>query len=186
MQEQRFSPPLPGVWPGLPDQDRRLADIYGCPAAIADVVSVIGDTRRLILISGGLLAADLIGTGSVVSALLNRGHVLALAFLLLLVPVLLGWLVTAVVVLLAERPVAGALGGLRRATGAPIDLSAPWLPLGVRPLAPSDLDWGHVVPLIAAANCQHARARFALSASILTTAAFILWMSITLAAAMLT
>jgi hypothetical protein len=186
MHEQHVSPREPGGWPGTPPPDRRLAgdQIYDCPAAITAVISIMGDTRRLSLISGGLLAGNLIGTSSVLSVLLGRGHVLALALLWLLLPVVLSWLATAAVVLAAERPVAGALGELRRATGAPIDLSAPWAPLGVRPLA-ADLDWGHVVPLIAAANCQHTRARLALSAAILTTAAFFLWMSIGLLATLI-
>lgn len=183
MHEQFVSPAQAGAWPEAPRPDRYLAgdQPYDCPAAITDVISVLGDTRRLILISGALLAGDAVGTGSVVSALLGRGHDLVSASLFLLLPVLLIWLVTATAVLLAERPVAGALGELRRATGGPVDLSAPWAPLGVRPLADSELKPSHVTLLVAAANCQHTRARFALSASVLTTAAFFVWMSISLA-----
>jgi hypothetical protein len=156
-----------------------------CPAAINEVLSVLGDTRRHILISGGLLAVDLVGAASVASALLGRGGVVAPGTVGLLMPVLLGWLVTAVLVLLAERPVVGALGELRRATGAPVNPSAPWSPLGVLPLAAADLNCNHVVPLIAAANIQHARARLALSAAVITTAAFLLWMALSLAVAAL-
>jgi hypothetical protein len=187
MHEQRIPAPKPGVWPATPRKDRHLADDrgYGCPTAIANVISVIGDTRRLILVSSGLLVGDLVGTGSVASALLSRGHVLALVSVFLLLPVALSWLVTAAVLLLAERPIAGALGELRWASGAPVDLSAPWAPLGVRRLPASDLDWSHFARLIAAADRQHARARLALSASVLTTAAFFLWMSVALAAAAL-
>lgn len=183
MYEQFASPVEPSAWPGTSRLSRGVAgdQVCGCQAAGTDVISVIGDARRLLLISGGLLAADLIGTASVVSALVGRGHPPALASLCLLLPVVLSWLLTAAAMLAAERPVAGALGELRRATGAPVDLSAPWAPLGVRPLAGSELGWGHVVPLIAAANCQHTRARLALWASVLTTAAFFLWMPIALA-----
>jgi hypothetical protein len=175
------------VWPGTPRRDQHLASNQAndCATATANVISVIGDTRRLVLISGGLLAGDLVGAGSVSSALLTRGHVVALVSVSLLLPVALSWLVTAVVVILAERPVAGGLGELRRATGAPVDLSAPWVPLGVRPLAALDLDWSHFARLIAAADRQHSRARRALSASVLTTAAFFLWMTVALAAATL-
>jgi hypothetical protein len=187
MPEQRISAPAPGVWPAAARRDQSLADdrAHDCPTAIANVISVIGDTRRLTLISSGLLAADLVGAGSVASALLARGHVLALVSVSLLLPVAVSWLVTAAVVLLSERPMAGALGELRRATGAPVDLSAPWAPLGVRQLPASDLDWSHFARLIAAADRQHTRARLALSASVLTTAAFFLWMSVALTAAAL-
>jgi hypothetical protein len=182
MREQLVSPPEASAWPGTSHRDRGLAgnQVYGCPAAITDVISVIGDTRPLLLISSGLLVADLVGTGSVVSALLGRGHVPSVVSLCLVLPVVLSWLGTAAMTLLAERPVAGALGELRRATGAPVDLSAPWVRLGVRPLTGSELDWSHIVPLIAAANCRHTRARLALCGSVLTTAAFFLWMSIAL------
>jgi hypothetical protein len=183
MYEPLVSPSEPSAWPATSRRDRGVAgdQVCGCSAAFADVISVIGDARRLLLISGGLLAGDLIGTASVVSALVGRGHAPALVSLCLLLPVVLSWLLTAAVMLLAERPVAGALGELRRATGAAVDLSAPWAPLGVRPLADPELDWSHVVPLIGATNCQHTRARLALSASVLTTAAFFLWMPIALA-----
>jgi len=183
MREQPVSTPERGAWPGIPGQDPIPADRQapGCPAAITQVLAVIGDTRRHVLISGGLLAVDLVGAASVASALLGRGGVVALGTVGLLTPVLLSWLVTAVLVLLAERPVTGALSELRRATGAPVDPSAPWSPLGVLPLAASALNWGHVVPLIAAANIQHARARLALAAAVITTAAFFLWVVISLA-----
>jgi hypothetical protein len=187
MHEQRISAPVPGVWPAAPRRDQQLADDRAgdCPAAIANVISVIGDTRRLTLISSGLLVGDLVGAGSVASALLTRGHGLALVSVSLLLPVAVSWLATAAMVLMSERPMAGALGELRRATGAPVDLSAPWAPLGARQLPASDLDWSHFTRLIAAADRQHTRARLALSASVLTTAAFFLWMSVALAAAAL-
>jgi hypothetical protein len=183
MHEQLASPPEPSAWPGTSRRDRGLAgdQLYGCPAAITDVIAAVGDARRLLLISGGLLVGDLVGTSSVVSALLGRGHAPSLASLCLLLPVLLSWLGTAAMLLRAERPVTCALGELRRATGAPVDLSAPWVPLGARPLAGSELDRSHVALLIGAANCQHTRARLALCASVLTTAAFFLWMPIALA-----
>jgi Crp-like helix-turn-helix protein len=56
MREQLTSPPDPGAWPGTPEGNRKPADreAYGYAADITEIVSVIGDTRRLILISGGL------------------------------------------------------------------------------------------------------------------------------------
>jgi hypothetical protein len=79
----------------------------------------------------------------------------------------------------------GAFAQLRRATGAPVDPAAPWRPLGVRPLADSAVTFGHVVPLIAAATRQHARARLAFCAAVITTAVFLLWMVLSLATATL-
>jgi hypothetical protein len=94
-----------------------------------------------------------------------------------------GWLAAAALLLHAERPVAGALGELRQATGAQVDPSAPWPPVGVRQLPASQLRWSHVVPLIGATTIRHARARLALAAAITASAALLLWMLLALAVA---
>jgi hypothetical protein len=153
------------------------------PEAVAQITSITGDVRWLILVSGGLLAANLVGVALVVTALLGRHGVWMLGSLGLLVLVILGWLRTSLFVVLAERPVAGALGELRRATGAPVDPSAPWPPLGVRPMPASDLGCDHVVPLIAATNLRHARARLAFSWAVITTTVFCVWMALSFAMA---
>ena len=173
----------PGPWPGLPQEDRTPADglAWSCPAAISEITAAIGDTRWLALISGGLLAADIAGAAATVAELLGRRDAVAVGSVGLLVPVVLSWLVTAVLLLLAERPVAGELGELRRATGARVDPSAWWAPVGVLPLPASDLEWSHIVPLIAAVTIRHARARLALSSAIVTTAGLLLWMVLSLA-----
>jgi hypothetical protein len=132
-------------------------------------------------VSGGLLAADIGGAAVPVAELLRHRDAIALGSVGLLVPVLLCWLVTTALVIRAERPVADALGWLRWATGARVDPSAPWVPLGVRPLPDSVLEWPHVEPLIAAAVIRHARARLALRAAIVTSAGLLLWMVFSLA-----
>lgn len=187
MREWLSLPAEPAAWPETPGSGSARADeaTSDLTAAITDVISVTSDTRRLIYLCAGLLAAVLVGAATVASALLGRGHVLALGLVALLTPVILSWLVSAVLVLLAEGPVTSAFAELRRATGAPVDPSAPWSPLGVRPLADPEVTWGHVVPLIAAAARQHGRARLALSSVVITTAIFLLWMALSLAAAAL-
>ena len=154
--------------------------------AVTDVISVTGDTRWLMYISAGLLAAVLVGAAIVTSTLLNRGDALAFGAVGLLTPVVVSWLATAVLVLLAEGPVTTGFGILRCVTGAALNPSAPWSPLGVRPLADSEVSWDHVVPLIAAATRQHARARLALWAAVVTTVEFLVWMTLALTAVALT
>ncbi|HEY1823156.1 MAG TPA: hypothetical protein VGG83_24790 [Trebonia sp.] len=117
--------------------------------------------------------------------MLVRGQPLALGSLGLLLPVIASWLVAAALVLFSERPVTSAYAELRRATGAPVSPFAPWAPLGVQPLADSEVTWNYVVPLIAATRRQHDRARFALFVAALTTAAFLFWMVLSLALAAL-
>lgn len=187
MREWLSSSSESGAWPGTPGNDRALVGNRSCDHTpdVADVIAVTGDTRRLIHLSTGLLAAVLVGAATVAAALLSRGQTLTLGSVGLLIPVILSWLVTAVLVLLAEGPVTSALAELRLKTGAPVDPSAPWSPLGVRPLTDSEVTWGYVVPLIAAATHQHARTRLALGAAVITTAVFLFWMAFSLAAATL-
>jgi hypothetical protein len=188
MHEYLFPLAEASTWPGSAESERVLADAeaFDRTAAIADVIAVTGDTRRLSHISAGLLAAVLVAAATMGAALLVRGHPLALGSLGLLVPVLVGWLVAAALVLHSEGPVTSAFAVLRRATGAPVNPYAPWVPAGLEPLADSGVTWDYVVPLIAAARRQHERARLALSVAVLTTAAFLLWMVLSLAVAALT
>lgn len=186
MREWLSSPPAPTTWPDPPYRGGAVADDRAAHlTAVIDVISTTGDTRRLTCLSAGLLVAVLVGAATVAAALLGRGQAVALGSIGLLLPVILSWLVTVVLVLAAERPVTGAFAELRRSTGAPVDPAAPWTPLGVRPLADSAVTFGYVVPLIAAATRQHTRARLALSAAVITTGVFLFWMALSLSAARL-
>jgi len=184
MHEWLSSPPEPVSWPGhaggAPVQAGDPPG--GQTTAVANVIAVTGDTRRLTHVSASLLAAVLVGSATVTAALTMRGQPLDLGSVALLVPVIACWLGSAALVLLSEGPMSRALAELRLVTGAPVDPSVPWLPLGVRPLADSKVTWAYVVPLIAAAARQHARSRLALMAAVATTAAFLLWMSLSLVA----
>jgi hypothetical protein len=189
-----------GAWPDCPkkgDPSRKtaspgsggglaVAQAFDPMAAVADVIAVTGDTRKLTHTSAGLLAAVLFGTAVVAAAIVLRGQPLDYGSLGLLMPVIGSWLAAAALVLFSEGPVTSAFAGLRHATGAPVDPSAPWAPLGVRPLADSEVTWDYVVPLIAATRRRHNRARFALSVAIFTAAAFQLWMLLALTAVALT
>jgi hypothetical protein len=175
----------PSPWPGLPQEDSAPDDgqRWSYQTVISEVTVAISETRWLVLISGGLLAADIAGASAATAALLGRQDIVTVGSIGLLVPVALAWLAAAGLLLLAERPVVGALGELRRATGACVDPSAPWRPVGVRSLPASALEWSHVVPLIAAATVRHARARLALRVAIATTALLLLWIVLSLAIA---
>jgi hypothetical protein len=149
--------------------------------AVANVIALTGDTRRLTHVSAGLLAAVLVGSATVAAALTVRGRPLDMGSVALLAPVIVCWLAAAAMVLLSEGPMSRALAELRLVTGAPVDPSAPWPSLAVRPLADSKVTWAYVVPLIGAAARQHARSRLALFAAAVTAAAFLLWVTLSLA-----
>ena len=143
----------------------------------------VGSTPWLFLISGGLLAADAAGAVAAAS-LLGRAGAVAVGTVGLLMPVALGWLAAAALLLWAQRPVDDALGELRWLTGAPVDLSLRRPPPGVpRPLLP-EMEWPHLVRLIGAVVVRQRRVRLALSAAILTTAGILAWtvVSLTIAA----
>ena len=178
------APPPPGPWPPAAERTAALGGDLGCrcTVAVADVIAVIGDTRRLTQVAAGLLAAVLLGAATLGAALTSRGQVLAVGSVALLLPVAVSWLVTAALVLLSEVPVTRALGGLRYVSGAPVDPAAPWSPAGLQPLTGTEVDWTYLVSLIAAATHRHARARAALGGAVVTAAAFLAWMSLSLAA----
>jgi hypothetical protein len=183
MYEKLVPAPDPGTWPGRAGWNGMAAESQA--ATVTQIMSLLGDTRCLVLASGALLTADIAGGAIVMSALLGSKEVAALSALGLLLLVMLSWLRASALVVLAEWPVAVAFSELRRATGAPVDPSAPWLPTGARPMVASDLGWDQVVPLIAAANLRHARARLALSWAVITTIGLCVWMAISFAIAAL-
>jgi len=182
--DECLSPSWPVTWPQNQLTDNSLATGLACDhlAALSGVVTVAAYTRRLTHISGGLLAAVLLGAATVTSALAVRGQPLTIGASGLLLPVVLSWLTAAVLLAVSENPVSRALGELRWMTGAPVDPSAPWSPLASYPPANAEITWDYMVALIAAATRQHARARLALSAAIVTAAAFLLWTALSLLA----
>lgn len=182
--DECLSPSWPATWPQHQFTDQALADdpAYDRLAALAGVVTVTGGTRRLTHICAGLLAAVLLGAATVTSALAFRGQPVAIGAAGLLLPVVLSWLAAAVLLAVSENPVSRTLGELRWSTGAPVDPSVPWSPLGAHPPADAEVTWDYVVAVIGAATRQHARARLALFAAVVTTALFMLWMALALAA----
>jgi hypothetical protein len=182
--DEYLSSPWPATWPRSQFSDQALADdpAYERLAALAGVVAVTGDTRRLTYISGGLLAAILVGAATVTSALAVRGRAPEIGAAWLLLPVIVSWLASAILLAASENPVSRTLGELRWTTGGAVDPSAPWSPLGAQPLADAEDTWSYVVALIAATMRRHRRARLALSAAVVTTVVFLLWMTLSLAA----
>jgi hypothetical protein len=150
--------------------------------ALARIISLLSDTRRLILVTGALLAASVVAVGIVSSVLLGRGIGFSLGSVGLLLPVLLTWMVSAVLLVQTESPVADVLGEVRRVTGAPVEPSAPWRSLGVRPMGEPDAEWDPV-QFIGIVNFQHSRARLALFWAVIATAGCLAWTVFMLAVA---
>jgi hypothetical protein len=142
--------------------------------ALAQLISLLSGTRRLILVTGALLAASVVGVAIVSSVLLGRGIGFSLGSVGLLLPVLLTWMASGVLLIQTESPVADVLGEVRRVTGAPVEPSAPWRSLGVRPMGEPDVEWDPV-QFIGIVNFQHSRARLALFWAVIATAGCLAW-----------
>jgi hypothetical protein len=152
----------------------RAADRGSRPATVADLTAMLGDTKGCLLTSGGLLIAGALGFTAVAAWPASRwgGAELGLLGPLGLL-VLLGWLRAAVLLALADRPVADALGLLRWRTGAPVDLMVPWVPSGLDRLTSPDP--GALHALIAGARLRHERAHRALRWAVIATTAVCVW-----------
>lgn len=168
--------PLENHGHNAPDSD----PVPDSMATVARITAVMSGSRRLFLFSSGLLTADVAAAAIAMSAFLSHGRGVALGTAGLLAPVMLSWIITATLIIQAEQPVAGALGEIRRATGAPVDLSAPWLALGFAPNADSDIGEEHLVLLIGSAILHYARSRVALLWAVCTSVGLMLWLAIAL------
>jgi hypothetical protein len=186
MREHCAAESGPAPWPGVPHEGSAPArgQARSYPAVVGEITSAVDRTQGLFLMSGGLLAGDAAGTVAVAVGLLGHRGALAVGTAGLLIPVTLGWLVSAALLLWAQRSVDDALGELRWVTGAPVDLSIRRPFVSVLPSLTPEAEWPHVVRLIGAVAVRQGRARLALSAAILTTAGFLAWtvVSLTIAA----
>jgi hypothetical protein len=142
-------------------------------ATVTEMTSLLCDTSTIMQLAGGVLAVSAAGLVTAARWLVTTaGHGWGLG---LLAGAALCWVTAAVTLVRAERPVADALGDLRWRTGAPIDPSVPWVPIGMcRPVV-TELGWEQSLSLIAAANLRRARARLALRWAVITMGCVCLW-----------
>lgn len=183
-----------GSGPELPDGNREIKtppahQAMTLAAGVADMTSIIGKAQRLFLFAAALLAADIVAAAITMTALLGHGRGVSMGSAALLVPVLLAWIITVLLMIQADQPVTTSLGEVRRATGAPVDLSAPWLPLAGAPGSTGtpgddlDLGWDHLVLFIGSATRHYQRTRVALLWAIGTSVSLLLWMALVLGVA---
>jgi hypothetical protein len=141
---------------------------------IADMATLLRDTKGGLLVSGGLLIAAALGFTAIAAGPAGRWAPTELSCLGPLgLLALLVWLRAATLLALADRPVADTLGLLRRHTGAPLDLSVPWVPYGLDRLTVPDPRL--VQALIAAARERQARAQLALRWAVIAASGVCLW-----------
>jgi hypothetical protein len=141
-----------------------------------EMTFTLGDARSSLLVTGGLLAAGVIGFGIAIEAWPPSRDV-TLDCLCCLGSVLMAvcWITAAMLLALAFSLVTDALGELRRRTGARVQVSAPWASFVARGTALTDLDPEETQKFIATVAFSYARAQLALRWAIMMASCFCAW-----------
>jgi hypothetical protein len=152
--------------------DRSRAD-----ETLREMAELLRDARPGMLVSGIIVAA--VTVGAVVEAIAvpinlraGAGTVICLGLLAVLALCLAR---TAVLMVVAGRPLMDQLGELRRQTGAPVDPTVPWTPVRTLPLASPAAVWDRAQHVLAAAHFRNARVHLALGWSTAAMIGFCAW-----------
>ena len=159
----------------LPDEpvpDRALAQ-----ELVGDLAELLNNTRPVMLLDGGLLAALTVGIG--VEAGLSR-HPAGAGAAMLVTGTLLGcvivcWLVAVSRLVLAGRPVLGMVNDHRWKAGAPLDPRARWLHLPPIQATRDEWIWVRAHLLVGAARIRMVRVQRSLAWTLATTALVLAW-----------
>jgi hypothetical protein len=151
-------------------------------AVIGEMAGLLRDTRGELAIAGCVLGAILTGfaleAGSSVHA--YRPGVVGVINLVVLCGLLLSWLIAALVLAWASRPVLNALSELRWVTGAPLDPRARWMTLPRQGVYAAEWTWGRAHLLLAAARLARYRMQLAKTWACLAGGCFLAWTVITI------
>lgn len=163
------------VWPVYGETDRAMIDRPD--DALREMAELLRDTRPGMLVSGITVAAVTVGTAIEEMVLPMNLHAGAGTFLGL---ALLGILAvsvirTAVLMIVAGRPLMDELGELRRRTGAPVDPTVPWTPVRRMPTANPTPGWERARAVLAAAHFRNARIHLALTWATVAIISFSAW-----------
>jgi hypothetical protein len=162
----------------LPDHE--LRDDMAAHAVIGEMARLLRETRGHMLACAGLLGAIAIGiaaeTGAAAHA--RRPGLTDVINIGLMCPLFLCWLVAAVLVAMAGRPVLNVLSETRWVTGAPLDPRAPWLTVPPPGTNPEAWTWVRAHLLVGAARMARYRIQLADTWTCVAAAAFLLWTAV--------
>ena len=151
---------------------------------IGDMAELINNTRPVMFLCGGLLAA--LAVSIAVEAAFAPSPfptgVAGIAGGLLLAALMLCWLTAVTLLTLAGRPILGIVSDHRWKAGAPLDPRARWLNLPPVTATRDEWVWVRAHMLIAAARIRMSRVQAALLWTLATTALFLAWTAVTLLA----
>ena len=162
------------------DADREAPDRGPAQHVIAEMAALLRDTRGSMLLGGSVLGALTIGIAleaALSPSVLRLGPdpVTGLACLSLLGCVILCWLRTAALLLLASRPVLDQLNEHRWLTGAPLDPRVSWLTMPTVEDSEAVWTWTRVNLMLGAARIRRERLHLADTWTLVTVACFLAW-----------
>ena len=149
---------------------------------IGEMAGLLLDTRGGLIVGGSVLSAITIGIGLVTAfsgRVLHAGAIGAFNVGLLLV-LLFCWLMAAVMLARAGRPVHHALSHLRWRTGAPLDPRPRWMTLPPAHGTAEEWAWTRAHLLLGAAHMTRSRIRLADTWTYITAAFFLIWTAVLL------
>lgn len=163
-----------------PRADYVLPDDGPAYAVIGEMAGLLRETRGNMLACAGLLSAVAIGIAAETGVSAGVPHSL-LADVInigLMCPLFCCWLVAAVFLAIAGRPVLNALSEIRWVTGAPLDPRAPWLTLPPFGAHPEGWTWIRAHLLLGAARLARHRMQLADTWTCIAAACFLVWIAI--------
>jgi len=145
---------------------------------IGDLAERLNDTRPIMRLDGAILAG--LAGGMAVDAAFGpsvQGHgLLGVCRYLLLALLVVCWLRSIILLVLAGRPILGIVCDHRWRAGAPLDPRARWLHLPPIEATEDEWIWVRAHMLVGAARIRMERVQSSLTWALLTTAVFLLWL----------
>jgi hypothetical protein len=160
----------------MPD-DQKLTDQELAQEILGDMAGMLNDTRHTMLTASGILAGLAAGiaieTAFAPSPLgTGAGRVVGVV---LLIPLIVCWLRSAGLLVLAGRPILGIVSNHRWKAGAPLDPRPRWLNLPDIDATPQEWTWVRAHLLLGAARIRMTRVQSALAWTFITAAIFLAW-----------
>jgi hypothetical protein len=157
--------------------DREAPDRGPAQEQITDMAGLLRDTRGSVLLGGSVLSALTIGIAleAAFSPSVLRPGLAGVVSVSLLGGVIMCWLRTAALLLLASRPVLDQLNDHRWRTGAPLDPRVHWLSMPSIEDSEAAWTWARVNLMLGAARIRLERIHLAHTWTFITVVCFLAW-----------
>jgi hypothetical protein len=159
------------------EKEKAVPDRDHAREIIGDIAGMLNDTRHTMLMVGYLLGGLTLGIAmeaALAPAPLGTGLSRVLG-VVLLASLVLSWLRSVGLLVLAGRPILGIVNNQRWKAGAPLDPRARWLHLPSIDATPQEWTWVRAHMLLGAARIRMTRVQSALTWSFITIGLFLAW-----------